>query len=68
MRKSLFILIILFLSCDSVEETGLPEYEGGFNYYDYIAYGWSEFLNENYDNAIYSVIFADLIAFSFPLH
>ena len=52
MRKSLFILIILFLSCDSVEETGLPEYEGGFNYYDYIAYGWSEFLNENYDNAI----------------
>ena len=40
------------LSCDSVEETGLPEYEGNFNYYDYVAYGWSEFLNQQYDNAI----------------
>ena len=48
----LYILIMLFLSCDSIEETGLPEYEGGFNYYDYVSYGWSEFLNEQYDNAI----------------
>ena len=52
MRYILYILIIFIFACDGVEETGLPEYEGVFNYYDYVAYGWAEFLNEQYDNSI----------------
>jgi len=48
MRKYLFyISILLFFSCDELQEN-----EGSYNYYDYVKYGWVEFLNRDYGRAI----------------
>ena len=50
MKKYLFyILLLIVFSCDSLDETGLEEHGGNYNYYDFVAYGWSEFFNGNYD-------------------
>ena len=52
MKQYIFTLLILILSCDSIDQLEVQEYESTFTYYDYVAYGWAEFLKENYDLSI----------------
>ena len=52
MRYVLYILIFILFSCDSIDELGVEEYQSSFNYYDFIAYAWASFLQEDYDLSI----------------
>ena len=47
----LYIIALLFISCDSLNELD-DEFKDQYTYYDLVNYGWAEFLLEEYDLAI----------------
>ena len=50
--KFVYIFCFLFYACDSLDQNSLEEFQENFNYYDYVAYGWIELFNGNYDMSI----------------
>ena len=50
--KLVYIFCFLFYACDSLDQNSLEEFQENFNYYDYVAYGWVELFNGNYDMSI----------------
>ena len=52
MRKFLFIIYLLFLSCDSSEIFGVHELDNTtLDYYDYVARGWQAIFDNDFDLA-----------------
>ena len=51
-NKFIYLLCFLFFTCDILDQNSLEEFEEEFNYYDYVAYGWMELFNQNYDLSI----------------
>ncbi|MDC1050662.1 hypothetical protein OAQ87_00515 [Candidatus Marinimicrobia bacterium] len=53
MKKILLLIIILFFSCDQIEEEfGVGEFEQNFTYFDFLAYGWSNVFENDPDLAL----------------